>query len=89
MGEETFMFVIGAYDLETDFIRYDKVQICSVRSGIIQRMFGVGRCTVSLMSSRGANNLTSGIFDRDELDKVSLEVMARIRDGRYDYRRYQ
>jgi len=88
MGEETFFFVTGAYDRQREFIRYDKVQVCSVTSGIIQRRFGVGRCTVSLMSSGGAARLMSGIFDRDELEKVSDEVMARISDGRYDYRRY-
>lgn len=88
MGEETFMMIIGAYDRETDFIRYDKVQISVVSAGPVQRRYGVAQCTVSLMSSAGARNLKSGIFLREELDKVPEEVMARIRDGRYDYRKY-
>ncbi len=88
MGEETFMFVIGAYDLETDFIRYDKVQTATVSSGIVQRRFGVSQCTVSMMSSMGAKVIRSGTFMNEDLERVSAEVMARIRDGRYDYRRY-
>ena len=89
MGEEIFMFIIGGYDRETDFIRYDKVQMTRVSNGPIQRRFGVSRCTVSLMSSMGAKNITSGVFFTDELERVSDEIMARIRDGRYDYRKYQ
>ena len=89
MGEEIFMFIIGGYDRETDFIRYDKVQMTRVSNGPIQRRFGVSRCTVSLMSSMGAKNITSGVFFTNELERVSDEIMARIRDGRYDYRKYQ
>ena len=89
MDKETFMFVIGAYDRETDFIKYDKVQMTSVTSGIIQRRFGVSRCTVSLMSARGPKSIRSGVFAEEELESVPSEVMARIEDGRYDYRLYQ
>jgi uncharacterized membrane protein YdbT with pleckstrin-like domain len=88
MGRDTFIFVTGAYDRQTDFMRYDKVQIATVTSGIVQRRFGVGRCTVSLMSSRGAVSVKSGIFLRDDLELVGNEVVARIEDGRYDYRMY-
>lgn len=87
-GEETFMFVTGAYDRQREFMRYDKVQFCTVLSGPVQRRFGVARCKVHLMSSRGARAVQSGLFDRQELESISEEVMARIRDGRYDYRRY-
>jgi putative membrane protein len=89
MSSETFLFVTGAYDRQTDYMRYDKVQIASVTAGILQRRFGVGRCTVNIMSSKGVMSLTSGIFRKDELEAVGQEVIARIRDGRYDYRRYQ
>jgi len=89
MGNETFLFITGAYDRHHEYIRYDKVQMTSVASGPIQRRYGLGRCTVNLMASRGTASIVSGIFDRDELEKVSSEVMTRIKDGRYDYRRYQ
>lgn len=89
MGEETFMLITGGYDRQKEYIRYDKTQIFRVSSGIIQRRFGVGRCNVSLMSSKGATAINSGIFPIDELERVGAEVMDRIRDGRYDYRKYQ
>lgn len=88
-SDELFMFVIGAYDRETDFIRYDKVQMSVVSSGIIQRRFGVAQCTISTMSAMGAKNIRSGVFFKEDLDAVPSEIMARIRDGRYDYKRYQ
>ena len=88
MGDETFMFITGAYDRQRDFIRYDKVQICSVSAGPIQRHYKVGTARVSLMSAMGAKSITSGIFNKEELELIGKEVMARIRDGRYDYRRY-
>ncbi len=89
MDSDVFVLVIGAYDRETDYIKYDKVQIASVSVGPVQRRFGVGRCTVSIMSSTGAKNVTSGVFARDDLDRIPEEVMDRILDGRYDYRDYQ
>jgi len=88
MGDDTFAFVIGAYDRETDFIRYDKVQKTDVRNGPIQRRFGVAECRVSMMSSSGAKVISSGIFMREDLERIGDEIMSRIRDGRYDYRRY-
>ena len=88
MGPETVLLITGAYDIQWEFIRYDKIQKCDVSSGLIQRRFGVGRCTVALMSSQGFRGITSGLFHRDELERIGNEVMDRIRDGRYDYRRY-
>jgi hypothetical protein len=41
-----------------------------------------------MMSSMGAKVIRSGTFLNEDLERVSAEVMARIRDGRYDYRRY-
>ncbi len=89
MGDETFMLVTGAFDRQREFIRYDKVQKSVVAAGPIQRLFGVGTITVSMMTSMGARNVSSGIFIKDELEKVPAEVLGRILDGRYDYRKYQ
>ncbi|MBR6213261.1 MAG: PH domain-containing protein [Candidatus Methanomethylophilaceae archaeon] len=88
MGQETFLFIIGAYDRQREYIRYDKVQMCDVTSGPVQRMFGVGTCNVRLMSAQGFRGIRSGLFRRDELELIGKEVMDRIRDGRYDYRKY-
>ena len=89
MKGDVFMFVIGGYDRETDYIKFDKVQKTVVSAGIIQRRFGVARCTVSLMAASGFKDFQSGLFSEEELSKVPEEIMARIKDGRYDYRVYQ
>ena len=88
MGEDSFMFVYGGYDTATEYINYDKVQYVDVTSGPLQRAFGVAKCSVHMMSSVGYKEITSGLFPPEDLERVSEEVMARIRDGRYDYRRY-
>lgn len=88
MGQETFLLITGAYDRQREYIRYDKVQTCNVSSGPIQRKFDVGTCMIGLMSAQGFRGIKSGIFRRDELELIGKEVMDRIRDGRYDYRRY-
>ena len=88
MGENSFMFVYGGYDTATEFINYDKVQYASVTSGPLQRAFGVAECSVNMMSSTGYKRITSGLFEPEDLERVSEEVMSRIRDGRYDYRKY-
>lgn len=88
MGTESFMLVTGAYDRSTEFICYDKVQIANVREGLVQRRFGLGTLQVHTLSSMGFRSVTSGIFPPEDLRPVQDEVMARILDGRYDYRRY-
>lgn len=88
MGKDSFMFVYGGYDTATEYINYDKVQYVDVTSGPLQRAFGVASCSVHMMSSVGYKEITSGLFPPEDLEKVSEEVMARIRDGRYDYRKY-
>jgi len=88
MHGDAFVFVTGGYDKVTEYFLYDKVQTAEVRSGPIQRRFGVSTCTVSILSSTGFKKVSSGLFSSDDLEKVSQETMARILDGRYDYRRY-
>ena len=87
-GKDSFMFVYGGYDICTEFINYDKVQFTRVTSGPLQRPFGLAQCTVNMMSSVGFKEITSGLFEPDDLERVADEVNARIADGRYDYRRY-
>jgi len=87
-GEEVFLFVHGSFDLNTEYIMYDKVQCTCVMSGLIARRFGLSRCTVNLMSSTGFKQIVSGYFHSPDLESVGEEVVARIGDGRYDYRRF-
>ena len=53
MGENSFMFVYGGYDICTEYINYDKVQYTYVTSGPLQRVFGLAKCSVHMMSSIG------------------------------------
>lgn len=88
MGRDSFMLIYGGYDLCTEYVNYDKVQHTRVSAGPLQRAFGVSECSVFLMSSLGAKRISSGLFGPEDLELVADEVNARIRDGRYDYRRY-
>lgn len=87
-GDELFSFVIGGYDISTEVMRYDKVQIAEVSSGPMARYLGLSTCNVSLISSLGARTVVSGLFEPSVLEHVPSEVIGRIVDGRYDYRRY-
>ena len=87
-GKDLFLFVHGSFDLNTEYIMYDKVQCTCVTSGLIARRFGLSRCTVNLMSSMGFKQVVSGYFGTEDLESVGDEVVARIVDGRYDYRRF-
>ena len=87
-GPESFMIVGGYYDRFTEFVSYDKVQMAEVKAGPLERRLGLARCRVATMSSSGFRNVESGIFEPADLERVPSEVVARISDGRYDYRRY-
>lgn len=89
MGPESFFVVTGGYDTLSEFILYDKVQYANIRSGLIQWRFDASVLEVGMMSSGGFRSVKSGLFPPHELDMVSSEVIDRIHDGRYDYRRYE
>ena len=89
LGPESFMMVNGGYDTSSEFILYDKVQYADVRSGPIQRRFATAVLDVGMMSSGGFRAVRSGLFPPQELELVPSEVIDRICDGRYDYRKYE
>lgn len=84
-----FAFVTGGFDLSETRFNYDKVQIAELRAGPRERRRGVCRCTVRMLSSKGFAKVESGRFSEEDLRTVPDTVMARIRDGRYDWRRYE
>ena len=88
LGTDSFLVVHGSYDLSVEFVNYDKVQFTAVTSGPIGRRFGVSSCTINMMSSKGFRQIESGLFEPEDLESIADEVNARVRDGRYDYRRY-
>lgn len=88
MGPESFLLTNGGFDRCAEYIFYDKVQKATVTTGPLQRIFGVASLDVDLLASTGFRSVSSGMFDPDGLERIPSEVMARIRDGRYDWRRY-
>ncbi|MDN5358098.1 MAG: putative rane protein [Candidatus Methanomethylophilaceae archaeon] len=87
-GEDKITFLIGVVDRKIATMSYDKIQIAEVESGPFSRPYGLARCNISLLSSIGSQKIKSGYFDAKELEAISEEVIARIKDGRYDYRKY-
>ena len=83
------LLVTGAFDRVFNYILIDKIQFADVKSTPIQRRMGAARCDLNLLSTVGASTVTSGVFPAEELEEISSTVMARIRDGRYDFRRFQ
>jgi len=87
-GEDKFTFLVGVVDRKITTMSFDKVQMAEVEGGPLSRPYGLARCKISLLSSIGSQNIRSGYFDAEELESISEEVVARIKDGRYDYRKY-
>lgn len=88
MGGESFMLVYGGYDRVEEYMLYDKVQYTSLDSGLVARRFGLSRCSFFMMSSVGMRAIRSGYFPSADLESIPAEVLDRIMDGRYDYRKY-
>lgn len=88
MADDVFTFVTGVVDRVIVTVPYDKVQIADISSGPLSRPYGLAKCDVSLLSSVGSMKVTSGFFDAHELEAIPEEVISRIEDGRYDYRKY-
>ena len=89
MDGSILMLVVGSYDRTTNYILLDKIQFVEVTAGPILRMHGAARCNVSMLSTAGSASVRSGVFATEVLERLSSEVLARILDGRYDFRRFQ
>ena len=87
-GEEKFEFVTGVVDRVRTIIQYDRVQTTVEVSGPISRRCGLSKCNVSfLAATRDGGSCSSGYMSQSDAGKVREVVMARLRDGRYDYRK--
>lgn len=89
LGEDILVMDLGGYDTSREYFLYDKVQIAGTRAGPASRRRGLSRCRIGMISATGKRSVVSGIFDDAVSSRVQDIVMNRIRDGRYDYRRYQ
>lgn len=87
MGEDVFMFRYGIVDRCTSVMQYDRVQFSELYAWPMAARRGLARCQVRMLSSRGSSVTTSGYYPVEELERIQSEVMERIRDGRYDYRK--
>lgn len=87
MGEDVFMFQYGIVDRCMSVMQYDRVQIAEMYAWPLAARLGLARCQVRMLSSMGAAATVSGYYPREDLERIQEEVMARIRDGRYDYRK--
>ncbi len=89
MNDSIVLAVTGSFDRVSNYILFDKVQYANVFSTPILRRCGAARVRINMLSTVGATAVISGVFDAESLERVSDTVMARIRDGRYDFRRFQ
>lgn len=88
-GDASFMVTTGSFDICEHYVLYDKIQFASVISGPIQRRMGLSELRVNILSSSGQLSIDTGMFEPKDLEHVMDEVLGRIADGRYDYRRYE
>ena len=87
-GEDKMKFIYGVVDRVTTIMQYDRVQIAEEISGPLARRYGLSTCKVSFLSSRGSvGGAQSGYMISEDARIISDTMMARIRDGRYDYRK--
>lgn len=87
-GEDRFTLVFGVVDRVTTIMQYDRVQMATEISDPISRHYGLSKCRISFLSALGAKGDTrSGYMTEDDARVVSDTILARIRDGRYDYRK--
>ena len=89
MNDSIVLVVTGSFDRVYNYILIDKIQFANVRTTPLQRRRGDGRCSIHMLSAAGATMVRSGVFRADVLERVSAETLSRIRDGRYDFRKYQ
>jgi putative membrane protein len=89
MNDSIVLAVTGSFDRVSNYILFDKIQFANVFSNPVERRYGAAKCKINMLSTVGATAVVTGVFEADYLEKVSETVMARIRDGRYDFRRFQ
>ena len=87
VGKDMFMFETGIIDRVRTVMQYDRSQIVDVVAWPSARRLGLARCKVSMLSSSGHSVSMSGYYPVEELEVIGEEVLDRIEDGRYDYKK--
>lgn len=78
-GDDMFEMVNGIVDTYTMTIQYDRIQISEISASTMVRKLGLGKCTVSLLSSAGQHSVRTGYFSDDELEKISKTMLDRLK----------
>ena len=87
-GENHFSFLWGVADRVITTVAYDKVQTVRIKDGPLTRPYGLAKCRVKLLTASGGGPVVSGYFRIQDLEVIPETVLARIEDGRYDYKTY-
>ena len=87
VGENMFMFETGIVDRVRTIMQYDRAQIVDVYAWPSAYRQGLSRCRVYMLSSSGHSIAVSGYYPTEDLEVIQKEVMERIKDGRYDYKK--
>lgn len=58
------------------------------KDGPLTRPHGLAACRVRLLTASGGAPAISGHFRTEDLEMISETVLARMKDGRHDYRAY-
>ena len=89
MTDTIALLVTGSFDRISNYVLIDKVQFADIRTSPVMRRTGTARCSVNMLSTMGYSNIRSGVFDLADLEALPATVLGRIKDGRYDFRKYQ
>ena len=79
-GEDFFTVVTGLVDRSTNTINYDKVQIVSIRSGLIAKRLGLAKCSVKMLSSLGSKKVVTGYFRQEELAAIAERMIEKVNE---------
>ena len=89
MTDTIALLVTGSFDRISNYVLIDKVQFADIRTSPVMRRTGTARCSVNMLSTMGYSNIRSGVFDLADLEALPATVLGRIKDGRYDFKKYQ
>jgi len=87
-GDSLFTVVNGLVDRTITTMQYDRIQIFKVSSSPIARRLGLARGYINLLSAMGTKKISTGYFEKEELDEIGDIMLDRLKNGEYDYRKY-
>jgi len=86
-GDSLFTVVNGLVDRTITTMQYDRIQIFKVSSSPLARRLGLARCYINLLSAAGAKKISTGYFNKEDLEEIGDIMMDRLDNGAYDYKK--